>query len=112
MISRRILTTSPYRNLNPVQQAVKLYSEEDLSQRQASSLAGVDRSALRRALEAKTQGRPIGRSGRPPVFDESEKENFLSWFQSRVDAGEKPDMNDAQQKVYLIFLLFSLLKFN
>lgn len=72
-----LLGTSEFRDLEPIEKALKLIKEHYVSQRQAAIACNVDRSAIQRALKAVKADRPIGVPGRPRALNPNEEKQLV-----------------------------------
>jgi transposase len=84
--------------------AVLLVSKYGLSQKRASEALGVDRSLVRRALAAHSEGREIGRNGRPEALSVQEKEELTKSIEKMIEEHDSPTKRGVAEEVRSFFL--------
>ena len=85
---QKLLATTDYRPLPPVQRAQKLMSEENVSQKLAARLCRVNRSTLQRAIKAGKDGRKAGQVGRPHLLEEEMESALKKKIEEKIDKNE------------------------
>ena len=101
----RVLVTKDYRELIPIEKALKLIEDLKVSQQQAADAAGVSKRQIQRALAAQRDHRSIGVQGRPTILDEGEVEELRSESEKAQDEGHPLNLKDARQKVTSFYLV-------
>ena len=91
--------TSDYRELTPIERAVRLVLEHKASLRKAALCCGVTASSLNRAVNARKEGRDIGINGRPPSLEPAEMLVLANELSNRVDSDETLDFGKARNIV-------------
>ena len=81
---KRECLSSEYRVLDPTHRAIKLINENVCSERAAAEVTGISRSTIMRAKSAQRSGRPVGRRGNPPIFEEHEEFEFYTYIHSTL----------------------------
>lgn len=76
--ARRLLCTVDFRNLTPLEKAVKLVQNHEISQRCAGRVCKRGRRAIQCALKSSKKGDPIGVRGRHKIFNREEEEVLIA----------------------------------
>jgi hypothetical protein len=97
--SLRLLATSDYRNLPPIDKAIKLREDEKLSYRTVVKSTDVTLPSLQRAEKARAEGRELGVNGRPNVLNKAAMECFIDLVNSFIDMREEINYDTAKQLV-------------
>ena len=98
-LSRYFFGKREYRELTPIEKAVRLVRSEHLSQRTAAETAGVTRGALQRAMKALDEQREIGQIGRPRLLSATQQEAFDEALDVSLNPKKRVKYEDARQLV-------------
>ena len=101
-----ILATSPYRLLKPHEKAVKLVNDGVLSQRLAAQATGISRGAVQKALQAHTDGRPLGVNGRPSSLNPTGVSLLYDGLEERLTRRQEITFKTVQSEVIVFSLVF------
>ena len=81
---QKLFATIEYRSLNHVERAILLHKKENLSLKISATACSISVGKLRRALQAKREGREIGVAGRPQHFNNNEKLKLVSDIKENI----------------------------
>ena len=65
---QRKLVTQEYRGKSPHVKDLKLHEHLDIFKKEAADAVSLSSRSINRAIRAKTEGRDLGRNGKPPIF--------------------------------------------
>jgi len=94
-----LLATNEFRGLEDIEKAVKLVEEHEANKSLAAKVCHVDRSALRRALQAKKERRPWGVPGRSRNLTLAEEERLESLVDNEIKRKQPPSYKAFQDMV-------------
>jgi len=86
--ARELAISIDYRNLEPLDKAMKLVTDGGIAQRKACSVAGIHRSQLIRQINAIKTNRPIKAPHRPPIFTPEQEQQITDDLRQKIDHGE------------------------
>ena len=74
---QRKLATQEYRGKSPHVKGLKLLEDLDIFKKEAADAVSLSSRSINRAIRAKTEGRDLGRNGKPPIFSQEDTDELL-----------------------------------
>jgi hypothetical protein len=98
--ARRYLLSAEYRDLPPLEKAIKLIEDKHCGLREAARLTGVDKNMIGRARIAIAEGRSIGVVGRPKALGDEGELKLVAALDEARENQEPLSYKEVKHKVY------------
>jgi hypothetical protein len=98
----RILRRKEYRDLKPVEQGARLVVELKVGWSLAEEVTGASQRAIRRAIQAKEEGREVGQIGRPRSLTTEEEVELSKRVLQAIDKRDPLTYKEFQQQVSFV----------
>jgi hypothetical protein len=105
---RHFLATSKFRDLCPVEKGAHLTIENQCGSYLAAKVTGASKSAIHRAKKAIQNSRPVGFSGAPKTFTESEEQIFVEKVRTMLSNRDRVTYNEAKRIVSFTFIQYCI----
>ena len=92
---------SEYRDLVPIEKALKLISDKNISIRKAAIACNLSSSAVARGVKARKENRNIGDIGHPKNLNKEQEKELISCINDKLNEGEKLTYKDINNLVNL-----------
>ncbi len=101
-----------FRGLSRIEKAVKLIKDEKATYQATCEYFQISKGSLQRAVKATSEGRSIGRNGKPPTFTVIEELCLVDLIKEKIYSGENIKLDKLCDIVKIVRVKFFHLTFS